>query len=58
LKRKEGDRFAHAQEIKKRNKGLDLAGERLAKKEMSEETDPGFSAEELARIEEIAKGLE
>ena len=58
LKRKEGDRVAHAQEIKKRNKGLDLAGERLAKKEMSEETDPGFSAEELARIEEIAKGLE
>ena len=58
LKRKEGDRVAHAQEIKKRNKGLNLAGERLAKKEMGEETDPGFSESELARIEAIAKGLE
>ena len=39
LKRKEGDRVAHALEIKKRNKGLDLAGERLAKKEMGEEVE-------------------
>jgi hypothetical protein len=44
-------------EIRKRKKGLDLANERLAKKDMDEETDPGFTAEELARIEEIAKGL-
>ena len=45
-------------EIRKRKKGLNLAGERLAKKNMDEETDLGFTAEELARIEEIAKGLE
>jgi len=39
LKRKEGDRVAHAQEIKKRYKGLDLSNERLAKKEMDEEVE-------------------
>ena len=31
-------------EIKKRKKGLDLANERLAKKDMDEETDPDFAA--------------
>jgi len=38
-------------EIRKRKKGLDLANERLAKKDMDEETDPGFSeAEQLDEL--------
>jgi len=44
-------------EIRKRKKGLDLANERLAKKDMDEETDPCFSEAEIARINEILKDL-
>jgi hypothetical protein len=42
-------------EIRKRKKGLDLSNERLAKKDIDEEVE--FSEAEIARIEEIAKGL-